>query len=198
MDTANTATNADTPQPDTAETAERYRERSAEFTRRVEGVPEGRWESPTPCAGWTARDLLRHMIDNHTNMPGHVGIAIDLRIRVEDDPVAAWHEARTALQEVLDDPEQAATEFDGYFGRTSLARTIDDFLGFDLVVHAWDLARATGQDETLPAAEVARVFESARQLGETLRMEGVCGPEVSVPESASEQDRMLAYLGRRP
>ncbi|MDT0300760.1 TIGR03086 family metal-binding protein [Streptomonospora wellingtoniae] len=198
MDNANTATNADTPKPDTVQIAERYRELSAEFSRRVEGVPEGRWASPTPCPGWTARDLLRHMIDNHTNMPSYVGVAIELRTSVEDDPVAAWHEARSALQEVLDDPEQAAKEFDGYFGRISLARTVDDFLGFDLVVHAWDLARATGQDETLPAAEVTRVFEGARRLGDTLRMEGVCGPEVSVPESASEQDRMLAYLGRRP
>ncbi|MUL41696.1 TIGR03086 family protein [Streptomonospora sp. PA3] len=183
---------------DTAKIAERYRKLAAEFTRRVEGVPADGWESPTPCAGWTARDLLRHMIDNHTNAAGHVGIELELSESVEDAPVAAWHEARTALEKVLDDPSQAGKEYDGYFGRTSLAATVNDFLGFDLLVHSWDLARATGQDETLPADELDRVFEMARGLGDNLRMEGVCGPEVGVPETASEQDRLLAFLGRRP
>ncbi|QBI56366.1 TIGR03086 family metal-binding protein [Streptomonospora litoralis] len=183
---------------DTESIPEHYRKLAAEFTRRVEGVPADRWESPSPCAGWTARDVLRHMIDNHTAMPSHAGMKLELTESVDDAPVAAWHEARAALQEVLNDPAKAAAEYDGYFGRISVGSTVDQFLAFDLVVHSWDLARATGQDETLPADEVERTFEMARGLGDNLRMEGVCGPEVEVPESASEQDRMLAFVGRRP
>lgn len=188
----------DTRNPDTAKVAERYRKLAAEFTRRVEGVPAGAWEAPTPCAEWSARDLLSHMIRNYTHMPAQVGIDIEPSQSVDEDPVAAWHEARAAMEEVLDDPEQAAKEYDGYFGRLSVAGTVDDFLGFDLVVHSWDLARATGQEETLPADELPRLWEMARTLGDSLRMDGVCGPEVGVPESASEQDRLLAFLGRRP
>ncbi|GAA4900220.1 TIGR03086 family metal-binding protein [Streptomonospora salina] len=188
----------DTSNRDTAQVAERYRKLAAEFTRRVEGVPAGGWEAPTPCAEWNARDLLRHMIGNHTRMPSQVGIDIEASQSPDEDPVAAWHEVRAAMEEILDDPEQASREYDGYFGRLSVASTVDDFLGFDLVVHSWDLARATGQDETLPADELPRIREMAHGLGDSLRMEGVCGAEVTVDASASEQDRLMAFLGRRP
>ena len=75
---------------------------------------------------------------------------------------------------------------------------MDRFLGFDLLIHGWDLARATGQDETLPAQEVHRVYEDALRLGDSLRIDGVCGPAVTVPAEAPEQDRLLALLGHTP
>lgn len=71
-------------------------------------------------------------------------------------------------------------------------------LGLDLLVHGWDIARATGQDETLPAQEVHRVYGDALSLGDNLRLDGVCGPAVEVPDDASEQDRLLGLLGRTP
>ncbi|MBX9387388.1 TIGR03086 family metal-binding protein [Streptomonospora nanhaiensis] len=176
----------------------RYRARAAEFTRRVENVPGDRWDSPSPCAGWSARDVLRHMIDNHRSMPAWGGLEVHLTASVDDDPVGAWHEARDAMQALLDDPAKAAVEYDGYLGRTSVGATVDRFLGIDLVVHAWDLARATGQDEAMPPGDVAWVHETALALGDSLRGEGVCGPALEVGPSASPQDRLLAYLGRRP
>ncbi len=75
---------------------------------------------------------------------------------------------------------------------------MDRFLGIDLLVHGWDIARATGQDETLPDAEVARVYADVVELGDSLRAEGVCGPAVEVPADAPAQDRLLAFLGRTP
>ena len=44
-------------------TAERYRANTAEFSKRVEAVPDDRWENQSPCADWTARDVVSHMID---------------------------------------------------------------------------------------------------------------------------------------
>lgn len=181
-----------------SEISERYRALAAEFTRRVEAVPADAWDAPSPCEGWTARDVLDHMLDNHRNMPAYAGVPIDLPRTAAEDPKGAWADAVATMQALLDDPERAGTEYDGYFGRTSLERTVDEFLGTDLLVHAWDIARATGQDEKLPADEVRRVAADARNWGETIRMEGICGPEVEVPEGASEQDRLLAYLGRDP
>ena len=40
--------------------------------------------------------------------------------------------------------------------------------------------------------------EFVESLGDNLRMGGVCGPAVPVPADASEQDRLLANLGRHP
>ncbi|TDQ50752.1 TIGR03086 family metal-binding protein [Actinorugispora endophytica] len=180
------------------EISERYDALATEFTRRVEAVAPDGWDAPSPCAGWSARDVLRHVIESHTAMPGYAGLSVALAGSVEDDPRAAWAEARDAMRKLLGDPALASREYEGHFGRTSLQATVDRFLGFDLLVHAWDIARATGQDETLPAAEVARVRADALALGDSLRMEGVCGPEVPVPDGASEQDRLLALLGRTP
>jgi uncharacterized protein (TIGR03086 family) len=84
------------------------------------------------------------------------------------------------------------------FGRTSVEKTVDKFLGLDLLVHGWDIARATGQNEKLPEEEVTRVYQDALSLGDSLRLGGVCGPVVDVPADASEQDRLLATLGRTP
>ena len=99
---------------------------------------------------------------------------------------------------MLDDPALAGTEYDGQFGKTKVEDTIDKFMAFDLVVHGWDLARATGQDETIDPVEVDRTWEAAQGLGENMRKYGVTGPEVDVPPDASKQDRLLGLLGRRP
>jgi uncharacterized protein (TIGR03086 family) len=98
----------------------------------------------------------------------------------------------------LEDPERAATEFEGMAGRTSFEKAVDGFLCFDLVVHGWDLARATGQDESIDAADVARVQQQAEAFGPALRSPQAFGPEVEAPAGADAQARLLAFLGRAP
>ena len=111
---------------------------------------------------------------------------------VADDPLAAFRAARADLEAVLDDRSSPTRGYDGMFGRTSVAATVDQFMAFDLVVHGWDLARATGQDETIDPAEVDRILGFVERMGtSTMRENGVTGPEVAVPADAPEQDRML-------
>lgn len=178
--------------------SDRYRRLATEFTRRVDAVPDGRWTSPSPCEDWIARDVLRHVVDQSRDLPAYAGLTITLEKSVDDDPRGAWVEARDTMQELLDDPDRAGLEYDGYFGRTSLEQTIDRFVGFDLLIHGWDLAKATGGDDTLAPNEVHQAFEAAAAFGDNLRYPGVCGPEVPVPADAPEQDRLLGLLGRDP
>jgi uncharacterized protein (TIGR03086 family) len=180
------------------EISDRYQRLSTEFTRRVEAVPPTAWDNPSPCEEWSARGVLQHVIDSHRSMPKYGGIVLTFEKSVSDDPLAAWVEARDAMRQLLDDPARAGAEYDGMFGRTSVEKTVDRFLGFDLLVHGWDIARATGQDETLPADEVRRVSANAAKLADNLRRGGVCGPEVAVPADADQQDRLLGLLGRTP
>ena len=70
------------------------------------------------------------------------------------------------------------------------------FLNFDLVVHGWDLARATGGDEHIDDTDAQRVIESANAFGDALRSPQVCGPEVSMPAEADLTTRMLGLVGR--
>ena len=177
--------------------SERYARLAAAFTEKVKAVPADRWESPSPCEGWTARDVVRHVVDTHGMFLGFIGREFRDVPSVDDDPVAAWEAARDIVQGHLDDPETARTEYDGFAGKLTFEQGIDRFICFDQLVHAWDLARAAGIDESLDPEEVRRVLDVAPQFGEMLRAPGVCGPEVEVPPDADEQTRMLAFLGRR-
>ena len=92
----------------------------------------------------------------------------------------------------------AAREYDGYFGRTTIAATVADFYGWDLVVHGSDVARATGQEWSVSDAEAADLHATADGWGAALHSEGVCAPAVEVGADASATDRLLARLGRDP
>ncbi|MGH9187793.1 MAG: TIGR03086 family metal-binding protein [Acidimicrobiales bacterium] len=175
----------------------RFRRLAAGFTDRVEAVPDNRWESPSPCEGWTARDVVRHMVDNCTMFFGLVERELAPGPSVEQDPVAAWASARDAMQAGLDDPEVAGLEYEGMFARSTFETSVDRFLGWDLVVHAWDLARAAGLDERLDPELVHEVFEATKPMGDVLRSSGAFGPKLDPPEGADEQATLLAFLGRK-
>jgi uncharacterized protein (TIGR03086 family) len=182
-----------------SEIADRYRRLSEGFTARVTATPPDRWDSPSPCEGWTARDVVGHLVGNVGFFLGLVGQKAPAGPSVQDDPAGAWAAARDALQAVLDDPALAQQEFESQAmgGRMTLEQGVDRFGNFDLLVHTWDLARATGLDETLDPDEVHRAFEGALPMDEMMRSPGVCGPKLDAPEGADEQTRFLAFLGRR-
>ena len=179
-----------------SETSERFRKLAEGFTRRVEAVPDEKWSAPSPCEGWTARDVVEHMIGNCRTFLGFVGR--ELPEKSTDDLLAAWTEASGAVQVALDDDGVANQEFQGYAGPTTLAKASERFLFTDLVVHAWDLARATGGDERLPVDEVRAAHRQMEQMGEMLRSPGAAGPEIQPEEGADEQTRLLNFMGRRP
>ena len=68
----------------------------------------------------------------------------------------------------------------------------------DVVVHTWDLARATGLDETLDADVVHDMLVGMEPLDDMLRASGQYGPKVEVGADADEQTRLIAFTGRRP
>lgn len=176
--------------------ADRYRDLAAVFTHRVYAVPMESWNNNSPCDGWTARDVLRHVIDSEAAMVKVVGLELASGPSVDDDPAGAWAVARDSMQAILDDPEKSTLEYDGHFGRTNIGATVEGFACFDLVVHGWDLAAATGTDTSIPDKDVEWVSQVCESLGNSIRMDGVCGPEIPVPDDADKATRLLAYLGR--
>lgn len=177
--------------------SERYARLSAAFSDKVANVPDDRWEQPSPCEGWNARDVVGHVVQTHGMFLGLVGRELGEVPSVDDDPVAAFDAARKVVQADLDDPGRAAETFEGRMGTMSFEDAIDRFISFDLVVHGWDLARAAGLDETIDPEDVARVGAAAPAFGDALRGPGVCGPALTPPPGADEQTRVLAFLGRR-
>lgn len=194
MDESHRTTRGD---PVMSDISARYARLSDDFAATVAAVPADRWSSPSPCETWDARDVVRHVVDTQKMFLGLVGRELGAVPSVDESPAAAWDAARAVVQADLDDPERADTEFDGYFGRTSFARAVDRFVNFDLVVHRWDLARAAGLDERLDPEDVRWAHDNAAAFGDAMRRGNVCGPEVTPPEGADAQTRLLAFLGRR-
>ena len=87
-------------------------------------------------------------------------------------------------------------------GRLSLEAAVDLTCTPDVLIHTWDLARATGLDERLDPEEVHRQVSGLEglpaEVDEAMRASGHYGPRVEVPADADDQTRLLAFLGRNP
>jgi uncharacterized protein (TIGR03086 family) len=182
-----------------SEISERYRNVAGQFTQRVAAVPDDAWDNPAPCDGWMARDVVGHLVEW---LPafffGAWGIEVPPIPSVDKDPVGAWAIVNGAIQSALDDPEVAGSERTIRFGPSTFEQTIDMICTADVLIHTWDLARATGLDETLDPDEVHRFVEGMEPMDELLRQSGQYGPRVAVPEDADEQTRLIAFVGRQP
>jgi uncharacterized protein (TIGR03086 family) len=170
------------------------------FTRRVVGVAEGRWDAPAPVEGWVARDVVRHLVTWFPGfLEGGTGIRLPSGPSVDEDPVGAWLGQRDAVQSLLDDPaSEARVLTNPHLGEVPLPQAVDRFYTGDVFLHTWDLARATGQDETLDEGMCRAMLEGMEPMDAILRSSGQYGPRVDVPPEAPVQDRLIGFIGRRP
>ncbi|KRF30628.1 TIGR03086 family metal-binding protein [Nocardioides sp. Soil805] len=177
-------------------TAQLFLDRAERFGAILDAA-DGRWDAPTPCAGWTVRDVAEHAITTERDFAATHDLDVGPSPDLADLP-GAWRSHVAAVAAVLDRDGVAEREYDGYFGRTTIADTMADFYGWDLVLHGSDIARATGQEWSVTEEEAAALHATADGWGDALYSEGVCAPAVPVPDDASATDRLLARLGRDP
>jgi uncharacterized protein (TIGR03086 family) len=192
-----------------SEVLDRYRVRADAFERKVAAVRPEQWANQSPCADWDARGVVGHIIDMHGVMLRPLGRQLSAAPSLDDDPLGAFRSARADIEAVLADPALAGIEGDTPSGRMTAEQHIDQVVSIDLPIHGWDLARATGQDDTVDPEDVQALWAATQQFDdemlEKMRTPGafgpgveVFGPEVKVPEDASLQDRLLGFLGRDP
>ena len=129
--------------------ADRYRSLATTFTAKLAGVGAGMWDDPTPCSDWSVRDLVGHVVAMHEVHLLQVDRRPVARPDVHRDPLGAFVVIRDQVQADLDDPARADEMYTHRFGRWTFAEGIDRSICTELVVHGWDLARATGQDDRL-------------------------------------------------
>jgi uncharacterized protein (TIGR03086 family) len=178
--------------------SERYDRVTAQFSERVRAVPPAAWDNPSPCDGWTAREVVRHLTEWIPAFFGSQGVEFPAIPSVDDDPVGAWETVQTTIARALADPATAAKKVETPFSTQSLAETVDMIVTGDVFTHTWDLARATGQSETLDPEQLRRMIASVGTMPEeALRSEGMFGPAIHVAADADDQTKFLAYLGRR-
>jgi uncharacterized protein (TIGR03086 family) len=163
----------------------------------IEAVRPDQLGSPTPCTEWTVQQLIDHLVD------GTEYLLVAAENREPAQPTrATGADYRLGVAAVLD-----ALEVPGAMERTCISP-----LGFewpvsqavagtfmDVLIHTWDLARATGQDDGLdPDLVDACTAMFLPDMPERGRAAGIVGPAADVAEDATAQDRLLAAMGRRP
>jgi uncharacterized protein (TIGR03086 family) len=162
---------------------------------------------PTPCAGWTLHDLLRHMAAQHHGFAAASAGDGDLarwQLRHRgDDPVAEYRAAAEcvlaafAADDVLD---RAFPLPELRRGRMFSGRQALSFHFIDYVVHSWDVARTLGLPVRFDPAllDVALTVARAVPGGDARLAPGAAfAPEVAWP-GGSGLDQIVAILGRAP
>ena len=162
-------------------------------------------DAPTPCTEWDVRRLIDHLLAGQAMFAaGPTGGTIAPPTEpppalVGADPAAQYEQARKATLDAYARPGVLQTTMTGFTGEVSATEVLG--IAFcDQLVHGWDLARATGQDTTMPdgLADVAwmmldgHIPEEARTPGQNF------GPIVAVPADATAQAKLLGYCGRTP
>ncbi|MGH3358323.1 MAG: TIGR03086 family metal-binding protein [Nocardioidaceae bacterium] len=178
--------------------ASRYSRLRKSFASKVAAVPEERWTNRSPCEDWTALDVVRHVIETQGTFESLVGRSLEPGPSVDEDPHGAFLAATDQVQAHLDDPTTARAGYDGYFGPTTFEESADGFLSLDLIVHGWDLARSTGLDDHIDPVDVAWLWSTVEGLGDAIRGPRTFGPAIEAEPDASDQEKLLAYLGRQP
>jgi uncharacterized protein (TIGR03086 family) len=170
------------------------------FETMLAGVAPGRWSAPSPCAGWSAVDIAGHVIGDLRETEAlargrYAGNeAKDPRSAAGGDPLAAWRVARAGMMAALD-PAALVRLVPGPWGSMPLGKILER-CPMEFLVHAWDLAQATGQTAVLDPGLVHAALEPARQFAPLARLSGLVGPECAVAEDADDLTRLLAIFGR--
>lgn len=170
----------------------------------VGDVDDDQWGLSTPCEQWDVRDLVNHLtVEHRWALPLLDGATVeevgdDLSGDVlGDDPVGAHRDAARAAQAKAEevDPERTVHLS---FGDVGAAFYLQQ-RATDMIVHAWDLAVATGQDADVDEGLAAELLELTEpMITPEVRDSGVFGPEVAVPADATASARLLGLLGRDP
>ena len=178
-------------------------EASIEQARPVLGATtNGQYDLGTPCTDWDVRTLLNHMVGalvmyRDVADKGEADLAVLSRDQVGDEHITAFKVRSKEAVEALRGQDMEGT-LTLPFAELPTGFAIQ-MVADDMLVHAWDLAQATGQtvewDQEL-AAETLEWAQSA--FGDPAIRGNEFGGPVEVADDADPMTRLVAYLGRQP
>jgi uncharacterized protein (TIGR03086 family) len=151
-------------------------------------------DRPTPCAEYTVEGVGEHLVRSMVLLASVAGSAVDgSAAGALDARVGAAAEAALAAW------RRRGLDGSVAVGRSTLpARLAVEIIPLELVVHGWDVARATGGDIDVPAEVTRHVLDRARQLitpdkrGRSFAAEVPTGPDATILQ------RLIAFTGRAP
>ncbi len=169
----------------------------------VDNIRDEQLDHPSPCSEYDGRHLVNHLLGTSEAMR-RIGAHED------PDPDDPWGTGkdhfsdrwRTDLAERLSglaDAWSSERAWEGTMPGTEMPRGMLGEMAFvEVMLHGWDLARATDQSVDYADTAIAAAAEVMAQIGEMGREQGAFGKQVEVSEHASAFDRVLADAGRDP
>lgn len=172
------------------------------------GVSDEHLTNPTPCAEYTVRDLI-----DHVDEASRAFTAIAREVSVEGrhtepttEPATAslsdgWRESVAKNVRALGDAWDVPA---AWAGRTDAAgvELSNELWGkialTEMVVHGWDIAKATDQPFNLPHETLQACFDHVSEFVPNAPIESLWGPAIEVPADAPLLDRVVAVTGRHP
>lgn len=151
-------------------------------------------ERPTPCAEFTVATLTEHLERSMILLAGVAGADLNADPvagpiatipALAEGAIAAWRTRRTAGEVMV--------------GRTiTPAHLAAEIVTLELVVHAWDLARAVDADLPVDPEMCDQCRRNAEQLITPDKRGRAFALPVSVANDASAIERLVAFTGRTP
>ncbi|WP_037177527.1 TIGR03086 family metal-binding protein [Rhodococcus sp. UNC363MFTsu5.1] len=171
----------------------------------VAGIADDQWSAPTPCTGWSVRDVVNHVTaGNHlyaSSLRRHplpatiVGAPPDL---LGPDPAGSFRASADALVQAFALPGALDQQITLPIGPVPAIQALNMRVT-EMLAHGWDLARASGQTPHYPDAVVEHQIAFSRALLPNLPAGRTpFAPSRPVPEDAPPLDRLAALLGRTP
>lgn len=167
------------------------------------GISADNRSATTPCEKFNVQELVTHMsgvfvVSAAAALKGVLTDRPNTQLFPGDDPGSVLTELSMKMADAWAMP-------DAFEGRTHLGdREMSAFIAghitlFEILVHGWDLAVATGQqlDLSRELAE-ASLVTAQRLCTEPARDAGAFGVEIIAPSQSGPFDRALALAGRDP
>jgi uncharacterized protein (TIGR03086 family) len=176
-----------------------------ETTKVVDGVTPDQLGMPSPCAGWTVRDVINHITGGATifaisaeqgSVPDEDLVRLSTGDNLGDDYKGAWKTSVDRAMATFRQPGILDKLVTLPFGQMPFGVALD-IAAFDVATHACDIAHATGQD-----IDDVVLLETALEMGHKVmgpehRVPGVFDAEQPVADDAPVQERLLAFAGRK-
>ena len=176
------------------------------------GIRQDQGHDATPCTEWNVLDVMNHIIGGAEVLAGSLEGNIPEGVGGVS-PVSSYsgEEDVSKLAEAYADESARVLTAANQPGAMEAATpggmmTVPQFLiamATDHIIHGWDLARATGQDDALDADVVQVAYAMMTSPEGSMfvdmgRQMGFVGPAVSVADDARLQDKLVAHMGRQP
>jgi uncharacterized protein (TIGR03086 family) len=165
----------------------------ADAQRVLRGLKDSDLGAATPCEDFTVEALLGHLFGSIASIGNALGVTVPDRPDATPDARIA-----DAAQSTLEAFRVRGTGGTLDMGFAELPATmVANILNLELLVHAWDFARATGQELAVSPVLSDYVLGLARNTISPQMRGKSFAEETLADESAASMERLIAFTGRQ-